>query len=143
MVEYGSTLPMPSMSTGTSRCVACCTTTRTGPPSPPRPRAGPADAPPHAGTSGSATHRQDSPPERQRFSPGIVGSSKNVGFDPTTGKLGGTVLDGQDRHVLAEMISRYADSAAALLDALLPSYRGRVIRGRTSFRPVEIAGRKT
>src|SRR5207302_4494231 len=62
---------------------------------------------------------------------------------PTTGKLGGTVLDGQDRHVLAEMISRYADSAAALLDALLPSYRGRVIRGRTSFRPVEIAGRKT
>jgi hypothetical protein len=39
------------------------------------------------------------------------------------------------------MMARFSESAAALADALLPSYRGRLRRGRASFRPAEIAGR--
>src|SRR5262249_50790878 len=34
-------------------------------------------------------------------------------------------------------------AAAALADGLLPPYRGQLTRGRASFRPAEIAGRKT
>jgi len=36
---------------------------------------------------------------------------------------------------------RFSDAAAGLVDGLCPSYRGRVVRGRASFRPAEIAGR--
>src|SRR5262249_8232434 len=77
------------------------------------------------------------------FSPGIVGASKNVGFDPTTRRLGGTVLAGAARDPLAGMLARFSDAADALVRQMLPSYASRIARGRTSFRPVEIEGRKT
>jgi 3-deoxy-D-manno-oct-2-ulosonic acid (Kdo) hydroxylase len=77
------------------------------------------------------------------FSPEIVGGSKNVGFDPATGKVGGTVVTGDRQRALAGMLGRFSDDAAALVAQLLPPYAGKVTRGRTSFRPVEIAGRKT
>ena len=38
---------------------------------------------------------------------------------------------------------RFSDSAAALARALAPRYAGATLRGRTSFRPAEIAGRVT
>ncbi len=81
--------------------------------------------------------------ELQNFSPGVVGSSKNVGFDPMTGTIGGTVLAGDDRRALGAMLARFSSQASALVDQVLPAYRGRLERGRTSFRPVEIAGRAT
>ncbi len=40
-------------------------------------------------------------------------------------------------------MARFSDSTAALVDNLLPAYRGRVQLARTSFRPAEIAGRAT
>src|SRR5439155_14112663 len=76
-------------------------------------------------------------------SPGIVGASKNVGFDPSTGKVGGTVVTGDQQRMLADMLMRFSNDALALVAQLLLSYAGRVTRGRTSFRPVEIEGRKT
>ena len=81
------------------------------------------------------------PVELDLFSPRIVGSLKNVSFDPASGRIGGTSAAGDDRRTLAKMLARFSDQAAALVDRLLPAYRGRVARGRTSFRPVEIAGR--
>jgi hypothetical protein len=77
------------------------------------------------------------------FSPSIVGSLKNVAFDPATGRVGGTSAEGEERRLLAQMLARFSHQAAALVDRLLAAYRDGVVRGRTSFRPVEIAGRRT
>jgi hypothetical protein len=79
--------------------------------------------------------------ERRAFSPGIVGAQKNVAFNPRTGKVSGTVLEGDDLAALSEMLARFCGQASALVDRLLPAYRGRLETGRSSFRPVEIAGR--
>jgi hypothetical protein len=79
------------------------------------------------------------PGEQIYFSPAVA-VAKNVSFDPATGRLGGAArTDGG----LAEMLRRFSESAATLTDSLLPTYRGRLQRGRASFRPAEIAGRQT
>src|SRR5438874_4149357 len=88
-------------------------------------------------------HFEVSPAELQLFSPAIVGSSKNIGFEPATARVSGTVLDGEEQRLLADMLGRYSRSAAALVHGLVPFYRGEISLGRTSFRPVEIAGRET
>ena len=81
------------------------------------------------------------PQESTLFTPVILGSSKNASFDPATGRLGGTTATGADADALRAFIGRFSESAAALVSELLPGYRGRVARGRASFRPAEIAGR--
>ncbi len=81
--------------------------------------------------------------ERHLFSPAIVGSSKNVAFNPATGALGGATADEADRRTLAAMIGRFAAGADALVRALCSAYGSQLKQGRTSFRPVEIAGRAT
>ena len=83
------------------------------------------------------------PSEALLFTPAILGSSKNASFDPASGRLGGTTASGQDAETLRGFMRRFSDSAASLVDRLLPAYRGRVTRGRASFRPAEIAGRPT
>ena len=77
------------------------------------------------------------------FTPAILGTAKNASFDPASGRLGGTSADGADAAKLREMIERFSVGAAALVDRIFPRYRGRVTRARASFRPAEIAGRKT
>jgi len=80
--------------------------------------------------------------ERVHFSPSIA-AAKNVSFDPSTGRIGGARVEGGEQDALAAMLQRFSDSAEALAQALLPRYRGRLERARASFRPAEIAGRKT
>ena len=84
--------------------------------------------------------------ERAHFSPSIA-AAKNVSFDPMTGQVGGARLKGGDDvdggDSLTAMLRRFSDSAEALVKALFPRYRGRLARARASFRPAEIAGRKT
>ncbi|HJZ77129.1 MAG TPA: Kdo hydroxylase family protein [Vicinamibacterales bacterium] len=77
------------------------------------------------------------------FTPAILGAAKNASFDPSSGKLRGTTANGSDALRLRDMMERFSAAAAALVDGLLSHYRGRVARGRASFRPAEIAGRKT
>jgi len=77
------------------------------------------------------------------FSPDILSASKNSSFDPDSGRVGGTTLTGADLERLARMMRRFSDAAARFVDHLLPAYRGRVSRARSSFRPAEIAGRQT
>lgn len=77
------------------------------------------------------------------FSPAVLASSKNASFDPVSQKVGGTTLAGEDLDRLRRLMIRWSDAAASLVDKLLPRYRGKVIRARSSFRPAEIAGRVT
>jgi hypothetical protein len=77
------------------------------------------------------------------FTPSILGSSKNASYDPASRRLGGTSATGQDAETLRAFIHRFSESAAALVGRLVPAYRDRIVRGRASFRPAEIAGRPT
>src|SRR5436189_5693196 len=81
------------------------------------------------------------PREAVLFTPAILGSAKNASFDPATGRLGGTTASGADAEILRTLMRRFSEAAAALVSALLPSYRATIARGRASFRPAEIAGR--
>jgi hypothetical protein len=83
------------------------------------------------------------PAEALLFTPSILGSSKNASYDPASGRLGGTTATGQDAETLRRFIHRFSESAASLVDRLLPTYRGRIVRRRASFRPAEIAGRQS
>ncbi|HEY3042757.1 MAG TPA: Kdo hydroxylase family protein [Vicinamibacterales bacterium] len=86
--------------------------------------------------------------ETVHFSPSIA-AAKNVSFDPSTGRLGGAAVKNvQDRNAestgsLTAMLRRFSEAAASLVDALFPAYSGRLQRARASFRPAEIAGRRT
>jgi hypothetical protein len=79
--------------------------------------------------------------EASLFSPAILSSAKNASFDPATGRIGGATVSGEDLERLRGLMSRFSDAAARLTGLLLPRYRGRLARGRASFRPAEIAGR--
>lgn len=81
------------------------------------------------------------PAELQLFSPAIVRSAKNVSFNPHTSHLSGAAVDGLNATRLRGLMSRFNRTAAAFVEHLLATYRGRIEIGRASFRPVEIAGR--
>jgi hypothetical protein len=68
-------------------------------------------------------------------------SSKNVSLDPSTGKLRGSTAGEADLILLRNMMQRFSASSATLLRDLLPRYNSGLLRGRTSFRPVEITSR--
>jgi hypothetical protein len=81
--------------------------------------------------------------EQKIFTLSILGNAKNASFDPRTGRLGSTTLSGADADMLRGLMRRFTEAAASLVDGLLPSYRGRLVQARASFRPAEIAGRET
>jgi hypothetical protein len=81
------------------------------------------------------------PTEARLFSANLVAAAKNVSFDPRSGRLSGTRLEGADLDCLRGLLARFSANAAALVGRTLPGYRDRLELGRTSFRPVEIAGR--
>ena len=81
--------------------------------------------------------------ENRFLSPEVAGKTKNVSFDPVSGTLGGTGVDEPDREALRGMVARFAASSGALVRNLLPRYAAHLQQGRTSYRPAEIAGRRT
>src|SRR6266571_5321470 len=81
--------------------------------------------------------------EASFFTPAILGTAKNASFDPASGRLGGTTAKGRDAETLRRFIQRFSESAAALVNRVLPRYGDHLTRGRASFRPAEIAGRAT
>jgi hypothetical protein len=81
------------------------------------------------------------PSELALFSPEIAAAAKNVSFDPRTGRLAGTALQGARASDLNDLVSRFAGIATSFVKHLFPQYDGRIEIGRTSFRPVEIEGR--
>lgn len=68
--------------------------------------------------------------------------TKNISFDPKTGNLQGAICTKTEYFKLTEMLSRYAQASKNLVQNLFPHYKEKLEQGRTSFRPIEIAGRK-
>ncbi|HVV65911.1 MAG TPA: Kdo hydroxylase family protein [Rhizomicrobium sp.] len=80
--------------------------------------------------------------ERPLLDPSLSsGRAKNVSLDPS-GKLKHEAGSQGERALLNAMMRRFAESAASLTTGLFPRYAGRLERARTSYRPVEIAGRR-
>jgi hypothetical protein len=84
------------------------------------------------------------PAERDLVARGVPGgTSKNISYDPAARTLKGTHLTGADRATLISMMSRFSDFAERAVLAAAPGYQAGLKRGRTSFRPQEIANRDT
>jgi hypothetical protein len=74
-------------------------------------------------------------------------SSKNISYDPSTNEVRGLkstagAID-DDRVGLGRMMARYAQFCRDLCASVLGDYLERLSIARTSFRPVEIEGRKS
>ena len=69
--------------------------------------------------------------------------SKNISYDIRSDKLGGYQCSDTEAQQLKEMIKRYSTDSRKLLEKLFPSYVPHLTQARTSFRPVEIEGRKS
>jgi len=80
--------------------------------------------------------------ERVLLAPGISnGKSKNVSLRPS-GEIGGTSCTGERLRLLRDMMERFATAATHFVGTLIPIYAEQIERAPTSYRPVEIAGRK-
>jgi hypothetical protein len=69
------------------------------------------------------------------------GKAKNISLDPVDGFLRGTFATELARAHLKSMMEEFAAAATRLVFDLFPSYAANLERARTSYRPVEIAGR--
>jgi hypothetical protein len=79
--------------------------------------------------------------ERQFLSAATAGAGKNVSLSPADGSVSGSSAQGTDLEALSVMMERFAAASRSLLRQLLPHYGPALRLARTSFRPVEIAGR--
>lgn len=70
------------------------------------------------------------------------GRAKNISFDPRTGALGGTSLDGKDRCDLARLLARFGARSRALVCGLFPRYAGDLAFGLASLRPASVDQRR-
>ncbi|MEJ0026491.1 MAG: Kdo hydroxylase family protein [Rhizomicrobium sp.] len=68
------------------------------------------------------------------------GRAKNISRDPD-GTVQGDAGSAEDRAALSAMMGRFAAQARALVLSLFPGYEATIEQARTSYRPVEIAGR--
>jgi 3-deoxy-D-manno-oct-2-ulosonic acid (Kdo) hydroxylase len=80
--------------------------------------------------------------EQAIFSPAILSSSKNTSFDPASGRVRGSTLEGAELDRLRRVIGRFSAATASLIEHLLPRYHPHAQRMRASFRPAEVAGRQ-
>lgn len=69
--------------------------------------------------------------------------SKNIGYDLKSRKVTGVQGTEEATPSFESMLDRYATNTKILLEAILPQYQKYLERGRTSYRPVEIAGRQS
>jgi hypothetical protein len=71
------------------------------------------------------------------------GKAKNISLRWPGGEMRGAAGAANDLAELKAMITRYAEQSEAFALRLFPHYRGHLLRGNTSFRPVDVAGRET
>lgn len=80
--------------------------------------------------------------ERLLLTPDVSdGKAKNISLKPN-GQLRGTSCTGQSAAVMKSMIERFAETATRFVGALIPPYKAHLQRASTSYRAVEIAGRR-
>lgn len=78
--------------------------------------------------------------ERPLLTPDLFrGRAKNISLDPF-GRLKHAATKDEN---LQAMMQRFATGAVSLVSGLFPGYAQKLERARTSYRPVEIAGRKS
>lgn len=84
-------------------------------------------------------------PEKAFLSPDVSDPhAKNISFQASTNKLWGVQhLNDAEHQQLKVMLGRFSQYSFDLINALLPQYAQQLIMARTSYRPVEISGRKT
>ncbi len=70
-----------------------------------------------------------------------VRQAKNISRDPDTGRLSGIAPGIATDATIGGMMARFAGLARALVLGIAPGYEPMLMKGRTSLRPVEIAGR--
>ena len=71
------------------------------------------------------------------------GKAKNISLRWPSGEMRGAAGNGAELAALRAMIVRYTECSEAFALRLFPHYRGRLRRGNTSFRPIDVAGRAT
>lgn len=81
--------------------------------------------------------------ETKLLSSTITGRAKNISLDPARGTIRGSQAGETESGLLRSMMTRFAVMSAALLHNLLPSYEADLRQARTSYRPIEIAGRSS
>lgn len=82
--------------------------------------------------------------ESDLLSPGLLsGARKNISYNSDDGSLKGCVNDPQLELCVRGLLERYNSLTRQLADTLFVPYRGHLQVGRTSYRPAEIAGRKS
>jgi hypothetical protein len=83
------------------------------------------------------------PDESDLLDPAVSAAGrKNISFDAATDEIGNVALNASDAARLKALLVRFAEQSTALARDLLPRYADALEIGRTSFRPVEIAGRE-
>lgn len=81
--------------------------------------------------------------ESKFLDPGKVDPKrKNISYDLKSDHLGGSLWEEPEAGNVKAMMRRYATCARHFLESLIPGYKGHFEQARTSFRAVEIAGRK-
>lgn len=81
--------------------------------------------------------------EKSLFSENLVAENhKNISYMLANDKLQGCEGDEAVLQVVRKMMKRYAQSADEFIKKILPDYESHLQLARTSFRPVEIAGRQ-
>ena len=69
------------------------------------------------------------------------GRSKNISFDPSTGRIGGLKTDDLRALLVRRLMERFSAWSLATASTLLPAYAGALQLARTSLRPCEIENR--
>lgn len=67
--------------------------------------------------------------------------SKNISYDISSDRLKGTTSQGEEANELKQFIKNYALQSNHLIETFFPQYIPHILQARTSFRPIEIAGR--
>jgi hypothetical protein len=75
------------------------------------------------------------------LSTGAEVKGKNISLSPGDDNVRGSSADVAELGVLRGMMVRFSNMSQALVQHLLPSYTETLEKGRTSFRPLEVAGR--
>lgn len=68
--------------------------------------------------------------------------TKNISYDIRNDRLAGTLFENHEADQLKEFMMRYAITTRNFLNELIPHYNAHLDQAKTSFRPVEIFGRK-
>lgn len=82
--------------------------------------------------------------EKRFLTPEIANpKTKNISYDIHKDRLAGTIFSEENTDKIKEMLKRYANKSRRFLEKLLPHYTPNLVQAKTSFRPVEISGRKS